>query len=230
LAIAGIPPLSGFFSKDEILVAAFEHNKTVFAVQWLVAGITAFYMFRLYFSIFWNHTPVFKHTPHESPVTMTLPLIILAIASVAAGFVPFHELVTSDGKPFNPEFHWMIAMVSVLVALTGIWVAALLYYKESTGPENITRRVRGFYTAAFRKFYIDELYLYITRNVIFGFISRPVAWFDKHIVDGTMNLVGNTTMLTSGAIRKMQSGQLQMYIWFFTSGALLLTLIILCLN
>lgn len=230
LTIAGIPPLSGFFSKDEILVAVFEHNKIVFAVQWLVAGITAFYMFRLYFSIFWNRTPVFKHTPHESPVTMTLPLIILAIASVVAGFVPFNELVTSDGKPFYPEFNWMIAMSSVLVALTGIWSAALLYYKENAGPESIARRLSGFYTAASRKFYIDELYLYVTRNVIFGFISRPVAWFDRHIVDGTMNLVGNITVLTSGAIRRMQSGQLQTYIWFFTSGALLLTLIILYLN
>ena len=85
LTISGIPPLSGFFSKDEILVAAFEHHKLIFAVQWIVAGITAFYMFRLYFNIFWNSTPRYAHVPHESPPTMTIPLIILALASVFSG-------------------------------------------------------------------------------------------------------------------------------------------------
>jgi NADH-quinone oxidoreductase subunit L len=85
LTIAGIPPLSGFFSKDEILVAAFEHNKLIFGVQWIVAGITAFYMFRLYFNIFWSNTPEYHHAPHESPPTMTIPLIILAVASSFQG-------------------------------------------------------------------------------------------------------------------------------------------------
>jgi NADH-quinone oxidoreductase subunit L len=230
LTIAGIPPLSGFFSKDEMLVAAFEHNKVIFAVQWLVAGITAFYMFRLYFSIFWNRTPAFEHTPHESPATMTIPLIILAIASVFAGFVPFHELITTDGKPFHAEFHWRIAIPSVLVALVGIGSAALLYYKQNSKPESIALRLRGFYTAASRKFYIDELYLYMTRSIIFGFISRPITWFDRHVVDGAMNLIGNSTVRLSGGIRNAQSGQVQWYIWFFTSGALLLTLIILYLK
>jgi NADH-quinone oxidoreductase subunit L len=82
LTIAGLPPLSGFFSKDEILVAAFEHNRIVFSVQWLVAGLTAFYMFRLYFRVFWNQTPAYHHAPHESPVVMTVPLMLLAIASI----------------------------------------------------------------------------------------------------------------------------------------------------
>ncbi len=230
LAIAGIPPFSGFFSKDEILVAAFEHNKLVFAVQWVVAGITAFYMFRLYFSIFWNRTPEFHHIPHESPATMTVPLMILATASVFAGFVPFHELVTSDGMPFETEFHWMIALTSVFVALVGIGIAATLYYKQNPKPENLANGLHGFYTATFRKFYIDEVYLFITHRLIFNLISRPVAWFDRHVVDGTMNFIGNTTVFFSGAIKKMQSGQMQLYIWFFTSGVVLLTLMILYLN
>jgi NADH-quinone oxidoreductase subunit L len=227
LTIAGIPPLSGFFSKDEILVAAFEHNKLIFAVQWLVAGITAFYMFRLYFTIFWSHTPEYHHTPHESPITMTMPLIFLAVASVLAGFVPFHELVTSDGKAFHTEFHWMIAVPSVLIAVTGIGVAALLYYKKNQKPESIANGLHGIYTAAYRKFYIDELYLFITHKVIFNLISRPVAWFDRHIVDGTMNFIGDTTVFFSHAIKKMQSGHMQLYIWFFASGVLLLTILII---
>lgn len=230
LTIAGIPPLSGFFSKDEILVAAFEHDKLIFVVQWLVAGITAFYMFRLYFSIFWNHLPAYHHSPHESPKSMTVPLMILAAASVLSGFVPFNTLVTSDGKAFKTDFHWMIAVPSVLVALTGIGVAALLYYKQNPRPHIIAFGLRGLYTAAQRKFYIDEVYLFITQKVMFKFISAPVAWFDRHIVDGTMNLIGNSTVYFSGAIRKMQSGHMQLYIWFFTFGVLLLTLMVLYLN
>ncbi len=97
LTISGIPPFSGFFSKDEILAAAFQHNKFLFAVEYLVAGITAFYMFRLYFSIFWGKDTHYQHTPHEAPFTMTIPLMILAFGSIFAGFIPFNKLVTTDG-------------------------------------------------------------------------------------------------------------------------------------
>jgi len=230
LTIAGIPPFSGFFSKDEILVAAFEHNKLVFAVQWLVAGITAFYMFRLYFSIFWNHPREYDHTPHESPVTMTFPLIFLAIASVMAGFVPFHDLVTSDGRILHTEFHWIIALPSVLIALIGMGVAAILYYKQNPKLENLASRLKGIYQLTFQKFFIDEIYLFITQNIIFQFVSRPLAWFDRHVVDGSMNLVGNTTVVFSGAIKRIQSGHVQLYIWLFASGALLLTIAVLYLT
>ena len=229
LTIAGIPPLSGFFSKDEILVAAFEHNKMIFAVQWIVAGITAFYMFRLYFRIFWNENREYHHAPHESPALMTIPLIILAAASVLAGFVPFHHLVTSDGNPLLTNIHWNIAIPSIVIALAGITFAAVLYYKPSSIPEQLSARFKTVYNAVYWKFYIDEMYLFLTRRVIFQFISRPISWFDRSIVDGTMNLIGNTTVAVSGAIKTIQSGQLQSYIWFFASGALLLTIIILYL-
>jgi NADH-quinone oxidoreductase subunit L len=123
LTIAGIPPLSGFFSKDEILAAALHSNKLLFAVEYLVAGLTAFYMFRLYFSIFWGKDTHYHHTPHEAPFTMTIPLMILAVGSIVTGFIPFNELVTSDGKPFESELELMVAIPSVLVALFGIGFA-----------------------------------------------------------------------------------------------------------
>jgi NADH-quinone oxidoreductase subunit L len=227
LTIAGVPPLSGFFSKDEILVAAFEHNKLIFTVQWLVAGITAFYMFRLYFNIFWNTNPEYHHTPHESPASMKFPLIFLAVASVVAGFVPFHDLVTTNGKELHTEFHLMIAAPSVLIGVLGIAIAYVLYYKKNSKPESIATSFSGLYQSALHKFYIDEVYLFITKNILFQFVSRPVAWFDRHIVDGTMNLIGNTTVFFSRAIKRIQSGHMQLYIWFFASGVLLLTLIIM---
>jgi NADH-quinone oxidoreductase subunit L len=229
LTIAGVPPLSGFFSKDEILVAAFEHNKIIFGIQYLVAGITAFYMFRLYFNIFWSQDTHYHHAPHESPKTMTIPLVILAIASVFAGFVPFHDLVTSDGQALHTEFHAMIAIPSVLIGLAGIGLAYVLYFRKNQKPEVVAASLKGLYSAAFRKFYIDEVYLFITHKLIFNLISQPVAWFDRKIVDGTMNLVGNGTVACAGAVKKLQSGHLQLYIWFFTSGALALVLLILYL-
>jgi len=230
LTISGIPPLSGFFSKDEILVAAMEHNTLVFVVQWFVAGLTAFYMFRLYFRVFWNQEPAYHHPPHESPVVMTVPLTFLALASIVAGFVPFHDLVTSDNKPLETAFHWSVAAPSIIVALVGIAVAGVMYLKPNARPENLAKTLSGIYTAAVNKFYIDEIYLFITKNIIFQFVSRPVAWFDRHIVDGTMNLIGNTTVATSTAIKRMQSGQLQTYVWFFVSGVLLLALTVLYFN
>jgi NADH-quinone oxidoreductase subunit L len=230
LTISGIPPLSGFFSKDEILVAAYEHNKIIFVVQWLVAGLTAFYMFRLYFNIFWSNNTDYQHTPHESPYTMTIPLIILAAASVFSGFVPFHELVTSDGLPLHTEFHAMIAIPSITIAVVGIALAALLYFRKNSRPETIATSFSGMYDFIYHKFYIDEVYLFITHKIIFQLISQPVAWFDRHIVDGTMNAIGNTTVYLSMTIKKMQSGHVQWYIWYFTSGALLLVLLILYLN
>ena len=230
ITIAGIPPFSGFWSKDEILVAAYEHNKIIFGVQYLVAGITAFYMFRLYFNIFWNRQPEYHHAPHESPFTMTLPLMILAVLSIVAGFVPFSEWITSDGLPLETEFHAIIAIPSILVAVLGISVAAVLYMRQNKRPDAIAKSLSGLYTASFRKFYIDEVYLFITKKIIFNGVSQPVAWFDRHIVDGTMNFIGNTTVYCSGAIKKLQSGHVQGYIWFFATGVLLLTFLILSLT
>lgn len=230
LTIAGVPPFAGFFSKDEILVAAFEHNQLIFYVQWVVAGVTAFYMFRLYFTIFWSSSPDYKHTPHESPSTMTIPLVILAIASVFAGFVPFNQLVTSDGKPFHTEFDWLIAIPSVLIALVGIGAAAILYLKQNPRPQMIANKLSGFYSAVYHKFYIDEIYLFITHKILFQLVAQPIAWLDKHIVDGAVNVVANGTVFFAGLIKKIQSGQMQVYIWFFTSGVLVLTLLMLYLN
>jgi NADH-quinone oxidoreductase subunit L len=230
LTISGIPPFSGFFSKDEILVAIFNHNQVIFYVQWLVAGITAFYMFRLYFSIFWNNSPQYKHTPHESPATMTIPLLFLAIASAFTGFVPFGELVTSDGKALHASLDLVFALSSSVIALLGIGLAAFLYLQQNERPKLVAESLRGIYTTVYRKFFIDEIYLFVTHKILFQLVAQPVAWLDKHVVDGAVNLVANSTERLAVAIKRMQSGQVQWYIWFFTSGALLLVLLIMFLN
>lgn len=227
LTIAGIPPLSGFFSKDEILTAAFHHNKILFAIEYAVAGLTAFYMFRLYFSIFWNKEPHYHHTPHEAPAVMTIPLIILAIGSVFAGFIPFDKLVTSDSRPFEAHIEYAIAIPSVLIGLAGIGIAYLMYKKENTLPDKLASTFNNGYKWAYNKFYMDEVWLFVTKTIIFRYISRPIAWFDRHIVDGTMNLIADVTQRVSFNIRALQSGQLQKYAFVFVTGAVMLAILLI---
>jgi NADH-quinone oxidoreductase subunit L len=225
LAISGIPPFAGFFSKDEILVAAYEENKLLFFVEYLVAGITAFYMSRLYFSVFWGKNVKYHHTPHEAPKTMTIPLMFLGLASVLGGLIHFSKYVSSDLAPYESVFHWNIAIPSILIALAGIGLAAFMYMKETDIPDRVAKSLSGFYTATYNKFYIDEIYLFITKKIIFNYISRPVAWFDRHIVDGSMNGVARVTARTSEMIKDFQSGQLQKYGFVFVSGVLLLVFV-----
>jgi NADH-quinone oxidoreductase subunit L len=225
LTIAGIPPFSGFFSKDEILVAAFHHNKILFGIEYFVAGLTAFYMFRLYYNIFWGKETQYHHTPHESPATMTIPLMFLAIASIFTGFIPFHNLVTSNSMPLETHTEWIVAIPSVLVALVGIGIATILYRKESNLPDRISSGIKGLYTAAYHKFYMDEVYLFVTKRIIFALISQPIAWFDRHIVDATMNGFAWVVNLVSEKSKGFQSGQLQQYAYWFITGAIALALI-----
>jgi NADH-quinone oxidoreductase subunit L len=225
LTIAGIPPFSGFFSKDEILVAAFHSNKILFAIEYTVAGLTAFYMFRLYYGIFWGKNTHYHHTPHEAPKVMTIPLMILAFGSVFAGFLPFHNLVTSDGIGFETHIDWMIAIPSVLVGVLGIAIATIMYKRETAIPDKIAGSFKYLYKWAHRKFYMDEVYLFVTRKIIFRYISVPVAWFDRHIVDGTMNGIAGMTQYAAFAVKGLQSGKLQQYAFVFVSGTVILVLI-----
>jgi NADH-quinone oxidoreductase subunit L len=229
LTIAGIPPLSGFFSKDEILAAAFHSNKLLFAVEYAVAGFTAFYMFRLYFSVFWGKETHYHQTPHEAPATMTIPLIILAIGAAVSGFIPFNRLVTSDGKILESEIELMIAIPSVLIGLLGIGIAYIMYSKESVIPDKMAATFKYGYKWAYNKFYIDELYLFVTKKIIFRYIAEPVAWFDRHVVDATMNMIATVTQVVSFRIRGFQSGQLQKYAFVFISGAIMLAILFIYL-
>lgn len=223
LAIAGIPPFAGFFSKDEILVAAYQYSP--FWGVWMsaVAGLTAFYMFRLYYRIFWWNKPDYSyHTPHDCEWVMTLPLIILAIISCVAGFIPFGSFVTYDGKELITHLDMGVAGTSVVVAVVAIVIATVLYRKENTMPDRIAGSMKTFHRAAYRRFYMDEIYQFVTHKIIFGIICKSIAWFDHTIVDGTMNALAAVTNRASFAIRKLQSGSIQMYVWVYLIGALLL--------
>jgi NADH-quinone oxidoreductase subunit L len=230
LAIAGIPPFSGFFSKDEILVAAFHKDLFLFGCLYVGAGLTAFYMFRLYYRIFWgNSNKEYHHTPHESPATMSIPLIFLATLSVVTGFIPFSEFISSDSIPFHTHIEWSIASCSILIAVLGISVATIMYRKENTMSDKVASGVKGLYTAAYHKFYFDEVWLFITHKIIFNLVSKPIAWFDRHVVDGFMNLLSTATNYAAKKIKVVQSGEIQDYSWAFFMGTILIVVLLVFL-
>lgn len=226
LAIAGIPPFSGFFSKDEILSAAYAWSPWMGVWMTMVAALTAFYMFRLYYLIFWwkKHDTA-HHTPHDAPWTMSVPLIFLAAVSCVAGFIPFGHYVTWDNMPYDIHLDPTIAVTSVVIAIAAIALATVLYRKENAIPARLRAAMPHLWNWAFHRFYWDELYMFITHKIIFNLICRPIAWFDRHIIDGTMDAFANITNKASFAIRGLQSGQIQTYVRVYLIGALLLGVI-----
>jgi NADH-quinone oxidoreductase subunit L len=223
LAIAGVPLLSGFFSKEEILLAAYNHNKVIYWMALITSGLTAFYMFRLYFTIFWNkefHQHDERHG--EGGFAMMMPLVLLAIGAAFAGYIPFGNFITSDGKILGTEFHLQFSIAPVAFALTGFLIAAWLYKKQNDRPDRIAASLGILYKAAYRKFYIDEIYLFITKKIIFNIIGKTADWFDKNIVNGLVNLTAAATQAVSEDIKKFQSGKVQQYAIYFLGGVILL--------
>lgn len=229
LSIAGIPPFSGFFSKDEILSAAFHHDRVIFFTMWIVAGLTAFYMFRLYFRIFWGAERKYEHAPHEAPATMTAPLVFLAALTLITGFVPFSRFVSADGVPYSIHIDWLIAGASVAIGALGIFIARWFYLRESDRPARVRARWAGFWNAASHRFYIDEAWEFVTKKIIFRCISTPIAWFDRHVVDGTMNAMGYGTQRAAKAIEGVQSGKVQTYAIVFVVSVLAITVAVFLL-
>jgi NADH-quinone oxidoreductase subunit L len=223
LAISGIPPFSGFFSKEDILLAAYQANRPVYFIGLFTSGLTAFYMFRLYFSIFWNKPAEGRR--HKLPLVESIPLVILAVGAAFAGFVPFSQLISPGGVSEATHGVGNMAIAPVSLALLGIGLAAYLYAKQSDRPAKAAAAFRGFYTFAYHKFYIDEVYSFVTKKIIFNFIGRPAAWIDRNIVDGLMNLLATGTAWVSTEIKGFQSGKIQDYILYFFIGIAGLTVI-----
>lgn len=230
LAIAGIPPFSGFFSKDEILTACFQFSPAMGWIMTIIAAMTAFYMFRLYCGIFWgkeNKELHAAHTPHESPLAMTFPLMFLAAVTVVAGFIPFGHFVSSNGHAYDIHLDTQVMLTSIVIAVIAIALAVSIYARSKQPvADALASRFRGLWTAAYHRFYIDEIYQFITHKIIFGCISRPIAWWDRHVVDGFFNFLAWSTDATSDEIRGLQSGRVQQYALVFLLGALILILML----
>ncbi len=199
LAIAGIPPLAGFFSKDEILEKAFERSPALWIVGWITAGMTAFYMFRLLFMTFHGESHVaheVEHHIHESPSSMTVPLMILAVLSIIGGWIGiggrfenFLEPVTA--RVAAPEMAaatsttpgLVLMAASVLLALGGIWLAWVLYIKRTELAATIRRNAGVLYDLVAHKYYVDEIYdaMFVNRSKDLGL---SLGMFDAKVIDG----------------------------------------------
>lgn len=226
LAISGIPPFSGFFSKDEILTAAFAYMPAMGWIMTAIAAMTAFYMFRLYFGIFWgteNKELHATHTPHEAPLTMTFPLMFLAAVTCVAGFIPFGHFVSADGQAYNIHLDWNVAGTSIIIAVASIFLATYMYIGErQPKADALAEKFAHLHRWAYKRFYMDEVYQYITHRIIFVHISKPIAWFDRHIVDGFFNFLAWGANALSFRIRGLQSGSVQGYAYVFLLGTLIL--------
>ena len=231
LAISGIPPFSGFFSKDEILTAAFEFSPFMGWTMSFIAALTAFYMFRLYYCIFWgkdNKELHAAHTPHEAPLSMTFPLMFLAAVTCVAGFIPFGEFVSSNGEAYTIHLDGQVALTSVCIAVVSILIATFMYMrKQQPVAEKLARTFKTLHTAAYHRFYMDEVWLFVTKKIIFRCISTPIAWWDRHVIDQFFNFIAWGTDATADEIRDMQNGSIQSYCIWFLSGVVILTLMLL---
>jgi NAD(P)H-quinone oxidoreductase subunit 5 len=264
LAICGIPPFAGFWSKDEILGSAFAANPALWLVGWLTAGMTAFYMFRMYFLTFEgkfrgnDHTiqqqllaeaagvpvPVFgpgamnakeldhgkddhhSHEPHESPLTMAVPLMVLAIPSMIIGFVGtpfgnyFEQFVHAPGESLkeilehSAEFDLtefvIMAGSSVGIALIGITLASLMYLTRKIDPNAIAQKFKPLYNFSRNKWYLDDIndFLFVKGS---RRLARQVLEVDYRIVDGAVNLTGFVTLITGEGLKYFENGRAQFY-------------------
>ena len=233
LAIAGIPPFSGFFSKDEILTACMHYSPICGWIMTGVAAMTAFYMFRLYYGIFWgteNKEAHEHHTPHEAPWTMTFPLIFLSAVTCLCGFLPFGHLVSASGQAYDIHLDWSVAATSIVIAVASICLATYIYKGESQPiADRLYKTFPKLHRAAYKRFYQDEIWQYVTHRIIFRCVSKPIAWFDRHVVDGTFNFLAWGANEAGESIRPWQSGDVRQYAVWFLTGTVALTLILLAI-
>lgn len=225
LSISGFPFLSGFFSKEAILAAAWVHHPVLYTVALITSGLTAFYMFRIYFLVFFNKK-VTEEKAHE-PWQMALPLIVLTIGSVFAGYIPFGELVSANGLPFELHVSVQSSILPVSAALAGILVAALFYAVRNDRPAAFAKGLGHFYRWAYHKFYVDAIYLFFAKQVMDKGFGGLFSYIDTHVIQGGLSELADGTYSFSILIKRMQSGRIQTYAFFFLGGILLMAILLI---
>ena len=226
VAIAGIPPFSGFFSKDEILAAAFVRAPWMYWIGVLTAGMTAFYVFRALFLAFFGEYRGHHH-PHESPYAMTVPLILLAVGSVAGGFINVpHWLEPMFPEKAGGDTPWLV-YVSVAAGVVGIAIAYLFYLARPKLADSFAKAMNGLYTLVYNKYFVDEIYnATVVQPLVKG--SRAVLWrgVDAGLIDGMVNGVGHRSRGVGGILRLLQSGNIRSYAAWVVLGSVVVLLAI----
>ena len=220
LALAGVPPFSGFFSKDEVLAAVLAGGHPIaFALLLANAGLTAFYVGRAYFLSMGGSRDAAGH-PHESPALMTMPMIVLAVGAVAGGVLGGSiARLLSEGEAAHPPM--AIAIAGTLAALLGLTLAWLGYQRQSFDPGRVLAASGPIGTLLARRYFIDDLFLLAYRWLYLG-LSAVVGWVDRYVVDGLVNALAWWTWQLGGRLRAIQNGRAQDALYALAVGAIVL--------
>lgn len=240
LALSGIFPLAGFWSKDEILVTTLHSHFTSLGIlAFLVSFMTSFYMFRLIFKVFFGENNS-KHAVHESPLTMKLPLLILAFFSIFAGLVnspwfynTFHISFGSFvffGEAEKPHMNYFVVILSTILSLSGITLAWLIYIKKAVNVEALRLKFNKLYLLLYNKYYIDEFYQWLYDRLML-MPGKLFDWVDHHIIDGLFDGLANRTRISGKKMSYTQTGALQNYaLVMFAAVVIIILLLAIPLN
>jgi NADH-quinone oxidoreductase subunit L len=238
IAISGVPPFAGFFSKDEILAHTYEHSQLLWVVGSIASLCTAFYMFRLMFLTFWGSfrgTHEQEHHLHESPKAMTIPLIILAILSVFGGLLGLPEfwgaknwmsenldsvIIRKNPSILSHDTEWTLMAIAVFVAGSTIYFAYQMFIKYQVKPAEKEADMKPFQRVIYNKFYVDEFYDAIIRKPLDALSEAFYKFFDKQLFDGIVNGTGDVTKWSADTLRKLQTGHIGFYIMAMVVGVI----------
>ncbi len=236
IAISGIPPFSGFFSKDEILAHTYEHSPVLWFFGSLTSILTAFYMFRMFFLTFFGHfrgTHEQEHHLHESPKSMTIPLMVLAALSVLGGLLGLPEfwgtsnwisehlspvIAQKDPSMLSHTKEWMLMGIAVAAAAVTIYFAYMVYITNNVRPVEKESEMKPIQKLIYNKYYVDELYDAVIRKPLDLVSEMFYKFFDKQVIDGLVNGVGSAVNGASNVVRKLQTGNISFYILSMVVG------------
>ena len=222
VAIAGIPPFAGFFSKDAILIAAYHHAPWMYWLGTLTAGITAFYVFRAMFLAFFGEYRGHEHHPHESPAVMLAPLVVLAALSLAGGYIfKVPQFLSTVFPPMEEGEDMTLVVISVAAGVIGIFLAWLMYVAQPRLADALS--IKGLYTLVYNKYFVDEVYdATVVKPLVGG--SRVLLWrvADVGLIDGIVNGIGSRARDVGAVLRGLQSGNIRSYAAWVVFGSVLL--------
>jgi len=222
IAISGVPPFAGFFSKDAILVAAYRHAPWMYWVGTITAGLTAFYVFRAMFMTFFGEYRGHEH-PHESPKVMTIPLAVLALLSVVGGFIRVPAWLDKFFPSAEAPENFVLVVISVAAGLIGIFIAYVMYVGRPGLADSVSSNLAGLYRLVYNKYFVDEIYdAAVVKPIVSG--SRAVLWrgVDAGLIDGTVNGLGSGSQDFGGWLKLFQSGNIRSYATWVLFGSIVL--------